>query len=347
MAVVKACKGGSSLARALDYAAREGVTSGKDCPDNAREAREQMRATKEIYNQEGGRQYKHYIQSFSPEDKITPEKVNELGREWAEECFPGHEVFVGTHTDREHIHNHIVVNSVNFVNGKKLQVSAKDLERFKQENDRICRREGLSIPETGQRQKVTTWNMNKQKLLERINNGQNVKSYVLDTAVAVQTAAGKAGNKQEFIKQMKRMGYKVDWQDHRKNVTFQNRDGHKVRLKNLNKTFNVKIFTKEGLCFEFSRPEKQSSYSQTGAGAKRTGNGSPEQQRSSSGIGQIRARRIAPSGISAVNKSVGNIKRELQQLQARTGYGSQGNRQENTGNYPKQFKLREHDQERD
>lgn len=257
MAIIKAAKGGGSLGRAINYAAREGITSGKDCPDSPRDAIEQIRTTKELYDQTEGRAYKHYIQSFNPDDKITPKQANALGREWAEKNFPGHEVFIGTHADRNHIHNHIVVNSVNFENGKKLQVSAKDLERFKLENDKISEREGLSIPEKGLRRDVTTWNMNKQKILERVNAGENVKSYVLDTAVAVQHAAGQARNKQEFIQEMSKQGYSVDWQEQRKNVTFTDKDGHKVRLKNLEKTFNDKTFTKEGLQYEFSRAKEQ------------------------------------------------------------------------------------------
>ena len=348
MAVVKACKGGGSLGRALDYAGREGITSGKDCPDNPKEALEQMRVTKEIHYRTEGRQYKHYVQSFDPKDIITPEKANQLGRQWTEKCFPGYEVFVGTHADREHIHNHIVVNSVNFQNGKKLQVSAKDLERFKQENDRICQREGLSVPEKGQRQEITTWNMNKQKLLERINKAENVKSYVLGTAVAVQTAAGKAGNKQQFILEMEGMGYKVDWQDHRKNVTFTDGNGRKVRLKNLAQTFKEPIFTKEGLNNAFRGVKDQCRENQEGGRGAVKGRGGYDGSKSwPAGIRPSSSGSAEASGISAVNKSVGHIQRTLQQLQDRArgipeGSGSQGH-----GLGRKQLNLRERDQERD
>lgn len=317
MAVVKACRGGRSLGRALNYAAREGITSGKDCSDNTQEALEQMRSTKEIHGATDGRQYKHYVQSFRPDDKLSPAQANVLGQEWAEKCFPGYEVFVGTHADRQHVHNHIIVNSVCFRNGKKIQVSCRDLDRFKSENDLICEREGLSIPEKGQRRsQIITWNMNKQKLFERINAGEKIRSYVLDTAIAVQKAAQQSRNKAEFMLSMQRAGYKINWQNHRKNVTFQDRDGNKVRLSNLEKTFNDRLFTKEGLQNEFSRTEKQNRIEKAVELSMGTGrNGSYRGQQWDSGIKSTRTGRIASSRVYSTEKIIGNINRKLQRLE--------------------------------
>jgi hypothetical protein len=317
MAVIKAVKGGSSLGRALEYAGREGITSGKDCPDKTQEAIIQMKTTKEIYGQTAGRQYKHYVQSFDPKDVIEPEKANLLGREWAEKCFPGYEVFVGTHHDKEHLHNHIIVNSVNFRHGRKIQISGRDLERFKDENDLICEREGFSIPKKGNRRsQIITWDMNKQKLFERINAGEKIRSYVLDTAIAVQKAAQQSRNKAEFMLSMQRAGYKINWQDNRKNVTFRDRDGNKVRLSNLEKTFNDRLFTKEGLQNEFSRTEKQNRIEKAVELSMGTGrNGSYRGQQWDSGIKSTRTGRIASSRVYSTEKIIGNISRKLQRLE--------------------------------
>jgi hypothetical protein len=349
MAVIKAGKSGKSLARALNYAGREGITSGKDCPNNEKEALEQMNTTKDIYDQNTGRKYKSYIQSFSPKDKISAEKANQLGREWAEKCFPDYEVFIGTHTDRDHIHNHILVNSVNFENGKKIQVSKKDLERFKQENDRICLREELSIPEKGQRQEITTWTMNKHRLLERINNGEHVKSYVLDAAIAADQALHHSSSREEFIKNMERQGYKVNWQEQRKNITLIDPSGKKVRISNLEKTFSNPKFSKEGMEFEFQRSKEKRSRERQADTAKHSNprGTSVERECSTERLGQISARSLEASRNYSVDKSISNIKRELQQLQARAGHGNQIAPRKNQLLNRKQLNLRESDQERD
>uniref|UniRef100_UPI0024A98413 relaxase/mobilization nuclease domain-containing protein n=1 Tax=Staphylococcus aureus TaxID=1280 RepID=UPI0024A98413 len=68
--------------------------------------------TRMIFNKNDGRQGYHLIQSFDPEDNNTPEEANEIGQELAKEVEPDHEITIYTHTDREHIHNHICINSV-------------------------------------------------------------------------------------------------------------------------------------------------------------------------------------------------------------------------------------------
>lgn len=99
--------------------------------------------TQELYGKTGGVKYHHIIQSFSPEDNITPEKAHEIGKELVESQFKGFEVFVVTHKDKDHIHNHLVVNSVSFENGLKYNASNKSLWDIKRESNRLCERENL------------------------------------------------------------------------------------------------------------------------------------------------------------------------------------------------------------
>lgn len=136
----------------------EKLISGKDCsPENVVE---EFNSTQELYNKTNGVRYHHVVQSFSPDDNITPEKAHELGNELAEKQFKKHEVFVVTHKDKSHIHNHLVVNSVSFEDGKKYKASNKSLWEIKRESNRSCEREGLK-----------TIDLNK-KAPERVTSGE-------------------------------------------------------------------------------------------------------------------------------------------------------------------------------
>lgn len=66
-----------------------------------------------------GRQYIHIVQSFSKKDELDYRKAHEIGINLAN-YFKGFQILVATHTDREYIHNHLIINSVNFENGKNL-----------------------------------------------------------------------------------------------------------------------------------------------------------------------------------------------------------------------------------
>lgn len=108
-------------------------------------AKSQMRITREMFAKNGGIQAHHVIQSFNP-DEITPEKANELGLELAKKIAPGHEVSVYTHDDTKHVHNHLVINSVNFETGMKYQAHGQEaIERTRSISDEICKKHDLSI----------------------------------------------------------------------------------------------------------------------------------------------------------------------------------------------------------
>lgn len=146
MAVIKRIASKATPRKIVSYLTQEEKTEekligGKDCdPDNIVN---DFNMTQELYGKTGGVKYHHIIQSFSPEDNITPEKAHEIGKELAESQFKGFEVFVVTHKDKDHIHNHLVVNSVSFENGLKYNASNKSLWDIKRESNRLCERENL------------------------------------------------------------------------------------------------------------------------------------------------------------------------------------------------------------
>ena len=96
--------------------------------------------------------YYHFVQSFDKQDDLSPLEVHAIGLELAQRQFPNFEVLVATHMDTEHLHNHLVVNSVSFQSGKKLHQSAADLQAHRIANDEICVAHGLEILPPPQKQ---------------------------------------------------------------------------------------------------------------------------------------------------------------------------------------------------
>ena len=112
--------------------------------DPGRECR-QMLDTKRAYGKEDGVQYYHIIQSFKP-GEVTPEQALEIAAEFAKEHLPGYETVIGVHVDKEHIHAHLVFNSVNADTGEKYHSNAQSYyQQIRSISDRLCREHGLSV----------------------------------------------------------------------------------------------------------------------------------------------------------------------------------------------------------
>ena len=89
----------------------------------------------------------HLIQSFSPEDKVTPEQAHEIGKKLADELLDGkYEYVISTHVDKGHVHNHIIFNATSFIDFKKFEtIPYKTAARIRKISDRLCEEYGLSI----------------------------------------------------------------------------------------------------------------------------------------------------------------------------------------------------------
>ena len=211
---------------------------------------------KKMWNKDTGRMYVHNIISWHKDEQITPEQALEFGKEFAEKWFSGFQTLVAVHKDKEHIHCHLVTNSVSYEDGRKLHNTKKDLERMKQLTNQMCRERGLTVVEKGkhfdgsqiEKGEVIAWSKDKYNLFR-----QQVKdSFVADCAMAILKALENCISKEKFIEKMKQFGWSVNWIEKRKHITFQNQDGKKVRDSNLSKTFHLDI-SKEGLENEFDR----------------------------------------------------------------------------------------------
>ena len=229
---------------------------------------------KKMWNKDTGRMYAHNIISWHKDEQITPEQAFEFGKEFAEKWFSGFQTLVAVHKDKDHIHCHLVTNSVSYEDGRKLHNTRKDLERMKQLTNQMCRERGLTVAEKGkhfdgsqiEKGEVIAWSKDKYNLFR-----QQVKdSFVADCAMAVLKALENCISKEKFIEKMKQFGWNVNWTEKRKHITFQNQDGKKVRDSNLSKTFHLDI-SKEDLENEFDR-----NYERVRAEAERT-NGADEE----------------------------------------------------------------------
>ena len=229
---------------------------------------------KKMWDKDSGRMYAHNIISWHKDEQITPEQALEFGKEFAENWFSGFQTLVAVHKDKDHIHCHLVTNSVSYEDGRKLHNTRKDLERMKQLTNQMCRERGLTVAEKGkhfdgsqiEKGEVIAWSKDKYNLF-----CQQVKdSFVADCAMAVLKALENCISKEKFIEKMKQFGWNVNWTEKRKHITFQNQDGKKVRDSNLSKTFHLDI-SKEDLENEFDR-----NYERVRAEAERT-NGADEE----------------------------------------------------------------------
>ena len=108
---------------------------------------QQMMDTKRELGKTGGRLAYHIIQSFKP-GEVTPEQALEIAKEFAETYLSDYEVVIGTHIDKEHIHNHILYNSVSTRTGKKAHFGRNGYyEQIRARSDELCRKHGLSVIE--------------------------------------------------------------------------------------------------------------------------------------------------------------------------------------------------------
>lgn len=163
------------------------LVSGINClPDTAYF---QMMLTKKTFHKEGGRLGYHIIQSFNGKE-VSPEKCNSIGVEFAQSLFGDkYQVLVCTHIDKGNVHNHIVLNSVSFVDGLKYHNSNVELSFIRETSDDLCRKYGLSVIESEKankesdiaRSRTNNYNRNSGKM-ELIKNDideaiKNAKKY--------------------------------------------------------------------------------------------------------------------------------------------------------------------------
>lgn len=169
--------------------------------DPGRECR-QMLDTKRSYGKEDGVQYYHMIQSFKP-GEITPELALEIAKEFSQEHLPGYETVIGVHVDKEHIHAHILFNSVNADTGEKYHSNARSYyQQIRATSDRLCREHGLSVIMEGTPTKAVSY-------IEWLRQSKGQPTFRSMLEADLRTAIEDANDLGHFFMLMEHMGYEI------------------------------------------------------------------------------------------------------------------------------------------
>lgn len=195
--------------------------------------------TKLLYHKDSGVMFYHMVQSFPRGAAVDPRQAHEAARRLAE-YFDGCEVLVCTHIDREHIHSHCVINSVNFETGKKLHMAKEQLQELMRRNDAICQEMGLPVFEPTAQQARGMSGAEYHTALK----GQSWKLRLMNT---IDECMKYAVDKDAFVSLMASEGYTVRWERGRKYITYTTPDGMKCRDNKLHE----EKYCKEAMEHEF------------------------------------------------------------------------------------------------
>ncbi len=207
------------------------LTYGKNCmPQNAFL---QFKSNKMYHNKIYGRSHIHFVQSFK--GKINENLALEIAREFLNhEKFDNFQVVCAIHTDTQNTHVHYVLDTVSTLDGSKYRQSKSELNELKDYSDTLMIQRGLPVVK---RKTDKTW-LNAKSYRSKIY----ARSYKYETKLAVNEALSVSTNKDEFISNLKLLGYNAVYSDARKYVTFTNEDGKKFRDKRLDKNFSKEYF---------------------------------------------------------------------------------------------------------
>lgn len=217
--------------------------------DGADGLSKQFYETRRAFNKDDNILAHHYVQSFSPNENITPELAHQIGVEFAEKIAPGFQVIVSTHIDKDHIHNHIIINSVNMVTGLKWKGNGDTLKSARSESDKLCRKYGLTTIK--KHSGLRGIDQTTQKLAEQ------GKSWKVELCNALDEAVKLCNSKEEFISFMKNKCFEITRYTDR-HITFQKiGETKKIRADTLAEQFGD-WYKKENLekMMGFYRPPK-------------------------------------------------------------------------------------------
>ena len=204
--------------------------------------------TKLLYHKDGGRMFYHLVQSFPSGAEVNPATAHAAALKLAEQ-FKDHEVLVCTHTDRDHVHSHLIINSVDFETGRKLHVDGDTIQRLKMVNDKICAELGLPVFEPPREKKEKPMSSREYRVAEKSLSWKFALMATIDLCMAY------AGSREEFMELMKSVGYDVKWTDERKYITYTTPEDQRCRDNKLHET----KYLKENMEHEFTIRQAQVS----------------------------------------------------------------------------------------
>ena len=236
------------------------LVSGIDCQPET--AFDEFLSTKLLHHKDGGVMFYHMVQSFPKGANIDPRAAHEAACRLAG-YFEGCEVLVCTHTDREHIHSHCIINSVNFETGKKVHIADKQIQELRVRNDQIC--EELGLPK---------FQKDEQRQVRGMSNAEYYpaakgESWKFELMRVIDECMRCAGNREEFLVLLRSEGYDATWTDSRKNITYITPDGRKCRDSKL----HMMKYLKENMEAEFGYRTENDNTRNVDAAQKADGRG--------------------------------------------------------------------------
>ena len=247
-------------------------------------------STKLLHHKDSGVQFYHMVQSFPRGADVDPHTAHEAARQLAG-YFAGCEILVCTHTDREHIHSHCIINSVNFETGKKIHMADEQIQALRARNDAIC--EKLGLPKF-QKDETQVRGMSNAEYYPAAKG----ESWKFELMRVIDECMRYAGTREEFLALLRAEGYDATWTDSRKNITYTTPDGRKCRDSKL----HIAKYLKENMEAEFGyRPENDNTRN-VDAAQKADGRGATAgTQRDGHGAELERAARNAGQAVPAAD----------------------------------------------
>ena len=286
----------SCMKSVMRYVAQENKTlwngqnlvSGIGCQPET--AFDEFLSTKILHHKYGGVQFYHMVQSFPKGADIDPRTAHEAARQLAR-YFEGFEVLVCTHTDREHIHSHCIINSVNFETGKKLHMADEQIQALRARNDAIC--EKLGLPKF-QKDETQVRGMSNAEYYPAAKG----ESWKLELMRMIDECMRYAGSREEFLALLRSEGYDATWTDARKNITYITPDGCRCRDNKL----HIEKYLKENMEAEFGYRTENDNTRNVDAAQKADGRGATAgTQRDGHGAELERAARNAGQAVPAAD----------------------------------------------
>ena len=265
------------------------LVSGIDCQPET--AFDEFLSTKLLHHKDGGVMFYHMVQSFLKGADVDPRAAHEAARRLAE-YFEGCEVLVCTHVDREHIHSHCIINSVNFETGKKVHMADAQIQALRVCNDQIC--EELGLPKF---QRDEQWQSRGMSNAEYYPAAKG-ESWKLELMRVIDECMWYAGTREEFLALLRAEGYAANWSPTRKNITYTTPDGRKCRDSKL----HMMKYRKENMEAEFGYRTENDNTRNVDAAQKADGRGATAgTQRDGDGAELERDAQNAAQSVSAAD----------------------------------------------
>ena len=219
-------------------------------------------STKLLHHKDGGVMFYHMVQSFPKGADVDPRTAHEAARRLAG-YFEGCEVLMCTHVDREHIHSHCIINSVNFETGRKVHMADEQIQELRVRNDQIC--EELGLPK---------FQRDEQKRSRGMSNAEYYtadrgESWKFELMRVIDECMRYAASREDFLALLRAEGYGATWTDNRKSITYTTPDGHKCRDSKLHMT----KYLKENMEAEFGYRTENDNTRNVDAAQKADGRG--------------------------------------------------------------------------